>query len=313
MIPESGSKEGRYAKLLVEVDLTKPLIRGTKLRCNGESRWVDFKYENLPIFFFYCGMVGHGERRCVRKNVDSQNSDLHEGQFGDWLRVVKGRGTQKNGNWGRKDEGAQAITQVQAIANEGGSSGIDLRAGQNSFVGESRVREIRTHDISSKEREHGISKKNEGQLVKGQHEIRGEKEGNQGGLESPADKSGKKEEGARLEMPGTKIDKSDGGVLLEIDQNKDGAVGMCLENRKHGSWKRRARAPKATSEKENAQGKDDCMGGLGSKRAFVLRDEVETVEDEAQLGKKPKTGEENQQQIDSLVEAASHKWPQLDK
>lgn len=35
-IPESGSKEGRYAKLLVEVDLTQPLLRGTNLRCNGE-------------------------------------------------------------------------------------------------------------------------------------------------------------------------------------------------------------------------------------------------------------------------------------
>lgn len=134
-----------------------------------------------------------------------------------------------------------------------------------------------------------------------------------GGLESPADKSGKKEEGTNLEMPGTKIDKSDGGVLLEIDQNKKGAVGMCLENRKHGSWKRRARAPKVTLDKENELGKDDCTGGLGSKRAFVLRDEIETIEDEAQFDKKAKIREENQQQMFSLVETASHKWPQFDK
>lgn len=44
------------------------------------------------------------------------------------------------------------------------------------------MREIWTHDSSSKERKHGISKKNENQLVKGQHEIRGETEGKQGGF-----------------------------------------------------------------------------------------------------------------------------------
>lgn len=67
MILEYGSKGGRYAKLLVEVYLTKPLVKGTKLRYNGKMRWVEFKYENLPLFCFYCGMVGHGERLCERK------------------------------------------------------------------------------------------------------------------------------------------------------------------------------------------------------------------------------------------------------
>lgn len=67
MIPENGNKDGRNVKVLVEVDLLKPLIRGTKLRCNGEERWVEFKYENLPLFCFYCGMVGHGDIMCGRK------------------------------------------------------------------------------------------------------------------------------------------------------------------------------------------------------------------------------------------------------
>lgn len=67
VIPESGNKEWRYAKLLVEVDLTQPLLRGTNIRCNGELKWVMFKYENLPFFCFYCGLVGHGEDLVERR------------------------------------------------------------------------------------------------------------------------------------------------------------------------------------------------------------------------------------------------------
>lgn len=107
VIPEAGSKDSRYAKLLVEVDLTKPLIRGTKLRCNGGMRWVEFKYENLPLFYFYCGKGGHGDRMCERKKKDSLNSALPEDQFGEWVRVVNGRGFNKNRNWRRKERGYQ--------------------------------------------------------------------------------------------------------------------------------------------------------------------------------------------------------------
>lgn len=79
----------------------------------------------------------------------------------------------------------------------------------------------------------------------------GRKKVSKGGLESPADQSGKKEECQNLEIIGKRMNRSDGGVLIEIDQNKKGAVGMCLEDRKRGSWKRRARATKAKSDKEN--------------------------------------------------------------
>lgn len=78
-IPEIDSKEGRCAKLLVEVDLSKPLIRGTKLSFEGEKRWVIFRYEQLSFFYFYCGKIGHGERGCCIKAHDLKNSNLCKG------------------------------------------------------------------------------------------------------------------------------------------------------------------------------------------------------------------------------------------
>lgn len=61
-IQESGSKEERYVKLLVDVDLTKALIRRTKVCFEEEKRWVSFKYESLSLYCFYCSMIRHGER-----------------------------------------------------------------------------------------------------------------------------------------------------------------------------------------------------------------------------------------------------------
>lgn len=56
---ENGSKKGRVLKILAEVQLNKPLLRGTKINQEEEMEWVDFKYEHLSGFYFYCGMVGH--------------------------------------------------------------------------------------------------------------------------------------------------------------------------------------------------------------------------------------------------------------
>lgn len=83
LIPENGSRDGRYAKLLVDMDLTKPLLRGTRIRCNEKCCWITFKYEQLPNYYFYCGQIGHGERNCGTKSKDVERSCVLEGQFGE--------------------------------------------------------------------------------------------------------------------------------------------------------------------------------------------------------------------------------------
>lgn len=45
--------------MLVEVKLDIPLLRGTKLKLDQEVLWVEFKYEQLAFFCFYCGLIGH--------------------------------------------------------------------------------------------------------------------------------------------------------------------------------------------------------------------------------------------------------------
>lgn len=82
-------------KMLVEVDLSMPLICGASIRLEGDKRWVMFKYKQLPQFFFYCRMIGHRKRSEV-KMKDAKNGNLNEGQFGDWLRATNGRISNKD-------------------------------------------------------------------------------------------------------------------------------------------------------------------------------------------------------------------------
>lgn len=121
VIPKNGSKEGRFAKLLVEINLTKPQTWGTKLRCKGEETWIEVKYENIPLLCFYCGKVRHGDRLCGRKQEDIENSTLHEGQFGEWLRrggEGNRRGFLKSRSW-EKSEGGRMRLGKHGYADEG--------------------------------------------------------------------------------------------------------------------------------------------------------------------------------------------------
>lgn len=95
VIPKNGSKYGRYVKLLVEVDLTKPLIRVTKICFEWEKRWVSFKYEFLPIYCFYCGHIGHSEKSCGKKMGDIKIGRMDDCQYGGWLRATSLRANYK--------------------------------------------------------------------------------------------------------------------------------------------------------------------------------------------------------------------------
>ncbi|KAK6133116.1 hypothetical protein DH2020_033155 [Rehmannia glutinosa] len=86
-IPDAGTTKGRYIRILAEINLQKPLLRGTNIKLNSETHWLDFKYENMQNFCFYCGLIGHLEKGCNTRRDDLRNNDIKDGQFGDWLRA----------------------------------------------------------------------------------------------------------------------------------------------------------------------------------------------------------------------------------
>lgn len=52
---------------------------------------MDFRYEQLPDFCFYCGCVGHVEKGCEQRRVDVAANRLKIGQYGLWMRAGYGR------------------------------------------------------------------------------------------------------------------------------------------------------------------------------------------------------------------------------
>ncbi|KAK6139290.1 hypothetical protein DH2020_026968 [Rehmannia glutinosa] len=115
IIPESGSSKGIFLKILATVNLDKPLLRGTHIALGNISQWVEFRYENLLTFCFYCGHVEHLERACDKRKEDIQTDSFLGGQFGEWLRAGEyGTGNKKGRQYaGKKEEGIETVKSQQ--------------------------------------------------------------------------------------------------------------------------------------------------------------------------------------------------------
>ncbi|CAA0833793.1 Unknown protein, partial [Striga hermonthica] len=87
LLPGAGNSNGQIMKILVELKLSEPLLRGTNIKQGSENRWLDFRYESIQGFCYYCGLIGHSDRNCSFKKKDILNNVLKVGQFGDWLRA----------------------------------------------------------------------------------------------------------------------------------------------------------------------------------------------------------------------------------
>ena len=59
-VDEHGFSLGGYLRICVVMDITQSLCRGRRVRIGDSTvTWVDFKYERLPIFCYWCGKEDH--------------------------------------------------------------------------------------------------------------------------------------------------------------------------------------------------------------------------------------------------------------
>ncbi|KAL4296472.1 hypothetical protein GQ457_12G000200 [Hibiscus cannabinus] len=81
-----GGNMGEFLRILVEVDIRKPLRRCVLLQ-NGLAKQASpcpIRYERLPDFCYSCGLVGHVLSSCTTKSAADDGQKL---QYGSWLRV----------------------------------------------------------------------------------------------------------------------------------------------------------------------------------------------------------------------------------
>nr|XP_023910504.1 uncharacterized protein LOC112022158 [Quercus suber] len=81
-----------FLRVRVALPIAKPIRRGGFLLGSDSKRhWVTYKYERLPLFCHYCGILGHDIRHCPAHFTASKAAATVEYQYGDWLKAENGR------------------------------------------------------------------------------------------------------------------------------------------------------------------------------------------------------------------------------
>lgn len=116
MLVEMGEREERHLKIQVELNLTEPLMRGMKLKYRSTEYWIEFKYEQLSLFCFYYGIIGHNEKLCESRKKDIQLNKVSGDQFGHCMRDGSRRGVRRGPGVGKENQ-EQAGKLVKNIKN----------------------------------------------------------------------------------------------------------------------------------------------------------------------------------------------------
>ncbi|XP_030923276.1 uncharacterized protein LOC115950175 [Quercus lobata] len=81
-----------FMRVKVAIPIAKPIRRGAFLAgSDGKSHWVTFKYERLPLFCHFCGLLGHDLRHCALYFAATKNDEEVFCQYGDWLKAMGNR------------------------------------------------------------------------------------------------------------------------------------------------------------------------------------------------------------------------------
>jgi hypothetical protein len=70
---------GHFARVLVDMDLSKELKYKVLVERKGYAFFVELGYDNLPAFCSYCKMTGHSLDKCrkIAEKNDNSKPDLH--------------------------------------------------------------------------------------------------------------------------------------------------------------------------------------------------------------------------------------------
>lgn len=72
---------GKYIRVKVELNVTKPLKSGIKVKLGGQELWLPLKYEGLPTYCYKCGLMGHTFKYC-EENSNEEDLDPLDLPFG---------------------------------------------------------------------------------------------------------------------------------------------------------------------------------------------------------------------------------------
>ncbi|XP_019179721.1 PREDICTED: uncharacterized protein LOC109174935 [Ipomoea nil] len=125
-----------FYRVRVSLDVVKPLKKQMKLkRDSGEWAVVDFKYERLPKFCFLCGVIGHGDRFCLKALQDCNLNAVKP--YGSWLRVNPGRALpNQNQCWIPPESTIERRRWISPVMAEAASHTVDIHGEGSEIQGD---------------------------------------------------------------------------------------------------------------------------------------------------------------------------------
>ena len=80
---------GDFLRVHVEIDVSKPLCRGRKVALDDNNeQWISFKYEKLPNFCYWCGLISHDGKDCDLWLAGKDIGNTKPTEYGPWLRAM---------------------------------------------------------------------------------------------------------------------------------------------------------------------------------------------------------------------------------
>lgn len=68
----------KIIKIKVQYDLASPVKAGMYIENENDGiNWVDFRYENIPLFCFKYGLIGHSEGNCEENTTEVQERTIN--------------------------------------------------------------------------------------------------------------------------------------------------------------------------------------------------------------------------------------------
>jgi hypothetical protein len=138
---EEGVGWGEFLRARIKLDITKPLLRGRRMKLGGNSIWARFQYEQLPYFCFECGVIKHGKGGCPKRTTSKVRRG--EPEYGPWLRVpspTRRFNTGSNSWRGRSssnqqfgmESGRSASSNQKENEEDGHRTGTPVQSAQNN-------------------------------------------------------------------------------------------------------------------------------------------------------------------------------------
>ena len=60
-----GDCRRRCTRVQVNINISQPLCRGCLVNVrDSQTQWISFKYECMPNFCYWCGVMNHDEKDC---------------------------------------------------------------------------------------------------------------------------------------------------------------------------------------------------------------------------------------------------------